>query len=274
MAIIRSLAIGKGRKSAGNLTFRTVKGRTIVSEKVGKRDTSTRAGLSLREFMFGLVTRFAAERAADINVSFEKTEYGTARNMFIKVNYAHLAKAFESLYIVGGEVWEVTSQAMTDAVAAYVAENPQSIIRTKIGSVVAYLEGAWEPNTPAEISAVVSAKVGTTAMRDGIVFTTSNGTLAAGTQLQMSVTPDITSVSGAFLEVLPEGQQNVTVIQLNDVSLNGDVVSGTTASAVAKGKYTSWRFCVQSPVAIGELASKIYRTIELKEAGDDGNNPL
>lgn len=34
MAIIRSLAIGKGSKSAGNITFRTVRGRTIVSEKL------------------------------------------------------------------------------------------------------------------------------------------------------------------------------------------------------------------------------------------------
>lgn len=33
MAIINSLAIGKARKSAGNLTFSTVKGRTIAREK-------------------------------------------------------------------------------------------------------------------------------------------------------------------------------------------------------------------------------------------------
>lgn len=33
MAIIRSLAVGKARKSAGNLTYQTVKGRTIAREK-------------------------------------------------------------------------------------------------------------------------------------------------------------------------------------------------------------------------------------------------
>ena len=33
MAIIRSLAIGKARKSAGNLTFATIQGRTIAREK-------------------------------------------------------------------------------------------------------------------------------------------------------------------------------------------------------------------------------------------------
>lgn len=33
MAIIRSLAVGKAKKSAGNLTYQTVKGRTIAREK-------------------------------------------------------------------------------------------------------------------------------------------------------------------------------------------------------------------------------------------------
>lgn len=33
MAIVKSLAIGKARKSAGNLTYQTVKGRTIAREK-------------------------------------------------------------------------------------------------------------------------------------------------------------------------------------------------------------------------------------------------
>ena len=40
MAIVRSLAIGKSTRSAGQLTFRTVRGRTIVSQKRGPDATS------------------------------------------------------------------------------------------------------------------------------------------------------------------------------------------------------------------------------------------
>lgn len=40
MAIVRSLVIGKATRSAGQLTFRTVRGRTIVSQKRGPHATS------------------------------------------------------------------------------------------------------------------------------------------------------------------------------------------------------------------------------------------
>lgn len=190
------------------------------------------------------------------------------------MNYAHLAKAFEGLYIIGGDVWEVSSQAMTDAVSAYVSSNPSAIIRSKIGSTVEYLEGTWEPNSPQELSVVVSAKLAGTSMADGVSIVTSDGNIPVGSAVEMVVSPDITTVTGGFLSALASGATNETNILLTDVVQNGNVVTGKTATAIAKGTYTYLTFSVQSPVAVGELASKSYRNIVAAERQDTGNNPL
>ena len=78
MAIIRSAAIGTARGSLGIITYRTVRGRTIGSQKRGGVDPATRAdGDTLVQFIFGLMARYASARAADIQNSFSPTKYGS-----------------------------------------------------------------------------------------------------------------------------------------------------------------------------------------------------
>ena len=61
MAIIRSLAIGKARKSAGNLTFATIQGRTIAREKPAfVRNPNTPKQLAQRSKMSKTVAAYRA----------------------------------------------------------------------------------------------------------------------------------------------------------------------------------------------------------------------
>lgn len=87
MAIIRSLAIGKARKSAGNLTFATVEGRTIAREKpVFVKNPRTPAQLEQREKMRNVVAAYR-----DFGVKVKKgftvlPKYTSQYNEFVKRN--------------------------------------------------------------------------------------------------------------------------------------------------------------------------------------------
>ena len=147
MAIIRSLAVGKARKSAGNLTFRTVRGRTIVSEKVGERPVTRApsAAQAQRAAYMTMISRYAKMHAGSIDVSFNKTKYGTSRNNFMKLNYNALVAAFESLAGSPEETANVSNAELEEAVTTYATENPDSIIRIyRSGYDTVYLNGAWE----------------------------------------------------------------------------------------------------------------------------------
>lgn len=193
MAIIRSLAVGKATKSAGNVTYRTVRGRTIMSEKVvGGASTRADGGNNLRTFVFGLINRFMALHAADIAVSFNKTKYGSERNYFLKVNYAALSAALSPLYN-GQTPDEVTDTQISDAITAYATENPSSIYRVKLaGSPIVYLNGAWSnAQNPVEAyniqrlvlngSNLVS---GSNVYDDGVAFSENNTLIIYGSKLK------------------------------------------------------------------------------------------
>ena len=136
MAIIRSLAIGKGRKSAGNLTFRTVRGRTIVSEKVSPRPITRGDGMTEFEARFKLISMFIGAHRADINVSFDKSKFGSQGNYFYKLNKT-------GLEIPTAE--SATISAINTAITTYATAHPDSIYRVKrTGYESKYLTGEWK----------------------------------------------------------------------------------------------------------------------------------
>lgn len=145
MAIIRSMGVGAAKKSMGNVTYRTIRGRTIGSQKVGDRPLTRAEDVSLQQFVFGLVNRYMTLHAADINVSFNKTKYGSQRNYFAKINFPELKEAFSSLYGAGQVSVDSISDAQIEAaVLAYVEENPTAIYRVRLsGAPIVYLTGAW-----------------------------------------------------------------------------------------------------------------------------------
>lgn len=144
MAIINSLGIGRGKKSAGNITYRTVRGRCIASQKQEKRGP-IKGAYSLAQATFSLVSTFMRAHAADIDVSFDKTTNGSARNNFYKTNKSALAAALATLaseYAYAKNKADIT--AIDAAIAAYAQKNQRAIVRVKLsGFDTVYLTGAW-----------------------------------------------------------------------------------------------------------------------------------
>lgn len=83
MAIINSLAIGKSFKSAGNLTYKTVRGRTIASQRITSNKSNTIAQ-GYQRSLFGTTARCMQLFLPYVNNFYEKTKYGSSRNQFVK----------------------------------------------------------------------------------------------------------------------------------------------------------------------------------------------
>ena len=144
MAIVNSLGIGRSRKSAGNLTYRTVRGRCITSQRREKTGNPS-GNISLPQATFSLISTFIRTHASDIDVSFNKSTYGSARNNFYKKNKSSLAAAVASLASDYVDSKNKPSAADIDAaVAAYAGKNQTAIIRVDLqGYDIVYLTGAW-----------------------------------------------------------------------------------------------------------------------------------
>lgn len=85
MAIINSLAIGKSVKSAGNLTYKTVRGRTIASQRITQNKSNTPFQQNQRQ-LFAKVSESMKLLQQYIDVCYEKSKYGSSRNAFFSVN--------------------------------------------------------------------------------------------------------------------------------------------------------------------------------------------
>lgn len=102
MAIINSLAIGKSVKSAGNLTYKTVRGRTIASQRILTNKSNT-LKQSIQRTHFSLASKAAQLIQLFIVTCYEKSKYGSSRNTFMRVN---------KLYDADGVVEEVREGAI------------------------------------------------------------------------------------------------------------------------------------------------------------------
>lgn len=176
MSIVSGYQNSRWKNSIGNVTYRSVAGRNIASEKVAPRPLTRAPGaaasvklMSQRQMVFGLINRFAKNHESDINQSFNKTKYGTARNYFFKVNYAGMAAAFEPLYAEldanASDTMAITDAKIEEAVSNYATENPTAIYRVrKTGSAVVYLTGEWTTDENPVSGTVV---VGDTTLHNG-----------------------------------------------------------------------------------------------------------
>lgn len=87
MAIIRSLAIGKAVNSAGNLTYQTIKGRTIAREKPTiVRNPNTPAQRAQRSKMRNAVAFYRWFGIAVKWLFTQTTKYGSQYNEFVRRN--------------------------------------------------------------------------------------------------------------------------------------------------------------------------------------------
>lgn len=87
MAIIRSLAIGKARKSAGNLTFATIQGRTIAREKPAfVKNPKTMKQLAQRGKMAKCVAAYRSFGVLTRKYFTVLKKYNSQYNAFVSAN--------------------------------------------------------------------------------------------------------------------------------------------------------------------------------------------
>lgn len=103
MAIVNSLAIGKSVKSAGNLTYKTVRGRTIASQRITQNKSNTLPQQIQREH-FKMVSQSMLLVRSYIEKCYEKSKYGSIRNSFFKQN---------PNFTLGGQVGEILEGLVT-----------------------------------------------------------------------------------------------------------------------------------------------------------------
>lgn len=97
MAIINSVAVGNGQKSAGQFTYRRTRGRTIASQRVFSNKSNTAAQANQR-VIFKIMSKAASSLAFAIDRAFDKTKYGSSRNNFMKMNYVPFAEVADSAW--------------------------------------------------------------------------------------------------------------------------------------------------------------------------------
>lgn len=268
MAIIRSIAVGKAKKSAGNVTFRTVRGRTIMSEKVGERTTTRGPRLTVYEARFKLISMYIGMHRSSINVSFNKTKYGSQGNYFYKVNKAALEAAVAALV---NDAESATPEMVEAAVTAYAKENPTSIYRVKLsGFDVVYLTDAWnDDDNPISGGATDALGVGSASVTAG------ENTYTAPIALSMSFRAGAKIVRPAgsitlSAAALPAG---VTAADIKFTTSNGNVVPDIAITEVTSNagslKYTTGEITAANN-ALGILVKGIY--IRLTSAYVQGGN--
>lgn len=150
MAIVRSHTVWGARKSAGGVTYRQVRGRTIMGQKRGPNPKgATRADgqvMTYREAIFAVITAAAKVLAASINVSFDKTKYGSRRNDFFRRNYQY----FE----------ELAQAPISDADVPF-AQTLQSFGMQAGQTIVAALQAGIIDTSAVEIAMQASETAGT-----------------------------------------------------------------------------------------------------------------
>lgn len=119
--------------SAGNTTWRRVRGRTIQQQKrrSGKNTIQTRAvgGLvrTYREALFFIMSAFADGMQNSINESFSPTRYGSRRNAFFKMNYSAVEKAVNGSLLGLNLLDQVMHNVSFTGVSATISETPYTI---------------------------------------------------------------------------------------------------------------------------------------------------
>lgn len=227
MAIINSMGVGRARKSMGNVTYRTVRGRTIGSQKVtpGAVTRVPSAGQSKRQNVFGLINRFMALHGESIDESFNRTTYGSQRNYFMKVNYNALAAALAEVPD------DASDDDIEEAIATYAGTNQTAIYRVKkSGYPVVYLTGAWD-DSQNPMSGVVKL--------DGTTLRASDYAKALTTGQALRIEGDnlngeVTLVTTASIGGSTTSQSQATA--LTGVSLSPQLITGSIAAAL-NGKY-------------------------------------
>lgn len=254
MAIINSMGVGRAKKSMGNVTYRTVRGRTIGSQKVSPSGVTTRvpsAGQVGRRAVFGQISRFVAARAVDIKASFDTTRYGSARNYFMRVNYDALAAA-----LVGVSP-TATDAEVANAIKEYASAHQTAIYRVKrAGYPVEYLTGEWKSSSNPATGVLSVGGVNKPAGGSAFKLSTGDNIKVSGSNL-----------SGALSVVMANELGGATNVYAEETAFDNVVKTDSqytaTVKAAVNGKYLV-------SIKVGNYAIANYSNT----SGGQGSNPL
>ena len=117
MGVYKTSSIGVGRKSVGENTYKTVRGRTIVSSKITTNKSRTPKQVEQRK-AFAVMGEFSKIMAAWIDKNFDQTKYGSPRNQFMKRNAPIMAYLKTNKLLTGTSI-DKLAQAIKDGQALY-----------------------------------------------------------------------------------------------------------------------------------------------------------
>lgn len=141
MARLKSIAIGPGRGSAGDATYRQVDGRTIMSARVRTNESNTPKQAAQRN-LFGWASKLTTATQPWMNVFFSKLKYGTKSNAFIRSNWKYIKQwAAEHPVTAASFVGWMFDNAQTKAEGVYLAKGAAPVMGV---STEASAPQAWE----------------------------------------------------------------------------------------------------------------------------------
>lgn len=247
MAIISSMGVGKARKSMGNVTYRTVRGRTIGSQKraaTGSSATTRGDGavMSRQQALFGMVSMYMQAHASDIDVSFNKSRYGSQRNYFFSTNRKAMFAALASLATVAMNNGYPSLADVEAAITAYATENTTAIYRVKLsGFEPVYLTGEWSSDdNPVSGGGTQVIGTGTATFSSG---DSSSSAPAAATSVFQAGAKIVRGAGNVTLAVtgIPSGitKEDIAFLTANGAPVSGLSVTSVTSSSEGKLTYAA-----------------------------------
>lgn len=153
MAVIRSNAIGKARKSVGGITYRLRKGRTLAARKRGPSAASKAMVREQDGFLIYPATAFyfcqywCRRWHNSIKKSFDKSRKGSEFNNFARLNMKVFQRIVEDMNMRGAETIPLV---MYGLINEWCELHPNQMVRIKKkGMPTVYNNGSWwEVNDP------------------------------------------------------------------------------------------------------------------------------
>lgn len=236
MSVIYSHSMGGAKKSAGLITYRKVKGRTIASQKRQGSDASVNAFLGVnnqRCNAFALCQRFSAMHKDSINASFDSTKFGTPRNNFAKLNmpvFRAIIPAIAAEVDKVGGLLIVSDSDLDQYIADYCALNPGTMYRwKKSGYDIKYNVGAWDDGDNPVVEDPTAPRYIRVASADGTLLSSIHSTpmqlVLSGRNLTAQMIPVATS-SNPAIEVY-----DITFVDANTIKLYAKNVTRSDAQS-------------------------------------------
>lgn len=279
MAIIYSMGVGRSKKSMGNVTYRVVRGRTIGSQKrtSGASGVTTRgqAG-NFRKPLFSMINMFMKEHQTDIDVSFNKSKYGSQRNYFFSVNYNALSTALSALAVQAANSGALPSmEDINTAINSYAAASPTSILRVKLaGFENVYLTGEWNSEDNPVAGGSADGLGSGTAKLSGAI---SSYTAPALLSMNMHSGARIVHEAGTVKLTGNAIAAGLTAAQIIYMNASGPVSPAISISAVVSKvgsvEYTAPQIRDTDNIVAVQLGNVFFRlsSAYTKEEGADGN---